>query len=93
LIGIEPDDARLSLVVSPQGFSCSWKAVWIPSDDAKWSLYNLATDAGETKDLADASVESVTSESKRLIGIEPDDARLSLVVSPQPHHLDEPVGF
>ncbi|TKA51631.1 hypothetical protein B0A53_05508 [Rhodotorula sp. CCFEE 5036] len=31
----------------------SWKAVWIPSDDAKWSLYNLATDAGETKDLAD----------------------------------------
>lgn len=32
---------------------CSWKAVWIPNDDAKWSLYNLATDAGETKDLAD----------------------------------------
>ena len=28
-----------------------------------------------------------------MIGIEPDDARLSLVVSPQPHHLDEPVGF
>lgn len=26
--------------------------MWIPSEDAKWSLYDLAADAGETHDLA-----------------------------------------
>ncbi|BGP55795.1 hypothetical protein JCM8202_005639 [Rhodotorula sphaerocarpa] len=31
-----------------------WKAVWIPSEDPKWSLYNLASDVGETEDLAEA---------------------------------------
>ncbi|BGO89497.1 hypothetical protein NBRC10512_003957 [Rhodotorula toruloides] len=37
-----------------------WKAVWIPGKDAKWSLYNLASDAGETRDLADDEPERLT---------------------------------
>lgn len=40
--------------------SLSWKAVWIPGKDAKWSLYNLASDAGETRDLADDEPDRLT---------------------------------
>ncbi|BGO97608.1 hypothetical protein NBRC10513v2_001602 [Rhodotorula toruloides] len=37
-----------------------WKAVWIPGKDAKWSLYNLASDVGETRDLANDEPERLT---------------------------------
>ncbi|BGP05956.1 hypothetical protein JCM10049v2_001775 [Rhodotorula toruloides] len=37
-----------------------WKAVWIPGNDAKWSLYNLSSDAGETRDLANDEPERLT---------------------------------